>query len=79
MSSAAKGKGHDHYIRAAKQQVSQAKSDARKAALLRREKERERENGTVDTSLQRYKKRLDPGMPGGAVRAQLDRVRIKTP
>lgn len=119
MKSGAKGKGHDHYIRAAKQQVSQTRADAWKAALLRREKEREREgtsppkkyslpqddkttrnvlqayslygygpgdnvnkeskNGTVDTTLHRYQKRLDPGMPGGTVSAQLDRVRRKTP
>jgi hypothetical protein len=120
MKSGAKGKGHDHYIRAAKQEVSQAKANAWKADVRRRENEREEKEGTVksgkhnrldpdeetmrtrfqafsiygygpgdnvrkndgtvgDTTLQRYQKRLDPGMPGGSVRAQLDRVRIKTP
>jgi hypothetical protein len=77
MKSAAKGKGHDSYIRAAKQQVSQARADVWKAALIRRQKEREKD-GTVDTALQHHQKRLDPGMPGGSVSAQLDRVRIKT-
>lgn len=46
MKSAAKGKGHDHYIRAAKQQVSQIKADTWKAALARREKEREKEESS---------------------------------
>jgi hypothetical protein len=78
MKSGAKGKGHDHYIRAAKQRVSQSKADSWKADLRRREKEREERDGTVGTTLQRYTKRLDPGMPGGSVSAQLDRVRIKT-
>jgi hypothetical protein len=79
MKSGAKGNGHDHYLRMAKQRVSLAKAEAWKADVRRRAKEREEKNGTVGTTLQRYQKRLDPGMPGGSVRAQLDRVRIKTP
>lgn len=79
MKSGSKGKGHDHYIRMAKQRVSQARADAWKADVRRREKERdEKENGTVDTPLRRYKKRLDPSGPGSTVSAQLDRVRIET-
>jgi hypothetical protein len=45
MKSGAKGKGHDHYIRMAKQEASQSRANAWKAALDRREKERE--HGTV--------------------------------
>jgi hypothetical protein len=49
MKSGAKGKGHDHYIRAAKQKVSQGTSQAQRAKtrkLADAEKKR-KNNGTV--------------------------------
>jgi hypothetical protein len=48
MKSAAKGKGHDHYLRVAKQHKAQVKADIWKARVEARKKERERGNdGTV--------------------------------
>jgi hypothetical protein len=46
MRSGAKGKGHDHYIRAAKQKVSQSRPDAIRARA-RKLKEKKEKNGTV--------------------------------
>lgn len=41
MKSAAKGKGHDHYLRLAKQHKAQVKADIWKARVEARKKERE--------------------------------------